>query len=75
MAWRAVCVCVYFVCLAVVCVTSILLLRLLLTVCVCVCVAVGRIMVGGRCLGVGVGWWLGEMCVCGARVVDCSLTK
>ena len=28
------------------------------------CVAVGRIVVGGRRLGLG--WWLGGVCVCGA---------
>jgi len=62
------CVCVYFACLAVVCVTIIiLLLSLFLTVteCECMRVAVGQIVVGGRHLGVG--WCLaGGVCVCGA---------
>jgi len=45
-------------------VTSTILLSLLLTECECVCVrlwAVGRIVVGG--LRLGVGWWLGGVCV------------
>jgi len=58
-------VCMYVLCLLGCCMCDDYntLLSLLLTECECVCVAVGRIVVGGRRLGVcGRLWWMGGVC-------------